>query len=353
MIKKLLNSPIKILAFFVISFGILLLLVVKYLNSMFPWLCLSLAGGFGLYGIDYLIDKYCTRKDRYWLWQVSTLFVVSLGISLLYFYNHERTSIEFSSDDTKEAIIIFGVKGYPPLPRTFLWRKTIIIPANGIFITSDTMEELPGTFPLTERRYVRIHQYCFVNTTVFSAFYFPVCQDCASSPVIPDKKTDVQIFSRSIYDSLARGQLNGLVKRSNINVIKHDAKGLFFDVSEFSHSWNNVIPNCIVDMKIYKAVLSRHLIRHYMERIPKPILENPYIEELYLDRTNLDSLPKEISLMQNLRILDISNNQLRTIPDAIQGLPKLEVIYLFNNQFSAAEIKRIKRLLPKVLIYSD
>ncbi len=68
------------------------------------------------------------------------------------------------------------------------------------------------------------------------------------------------------------------------------------------------------------------------------------LEQLYLWRCELDSLPKEIGLLTNLKILNLNSNNLKEIPREIGNLSKLESLRLANNLIT--EFPKILKKCP-------
>jgi Leucine-rich repeat (LRR) protein len=72
---------------------------------------------------------------------------------------------------------------------------------------------------------------------------------------------------------------------------------------------------------------------------------------LYLNFNRLKSLPKEIGALTNLLYLDLGDNELTSLPEEIKQLTSLQELYLNRNKLSAAEQKRIQKLLPGCIIH--
>ena len=96
-----------------------------------------------------------------------------------------------------------------------------------------------------------------------------------------------------------------------------------------------------------------------LEQFPRELSELSNLQELYLDFNNLKSLPPEIGKLKNLRNLNLQSNHLKTLPAEIGQLKQLSWLNIGNdladegntpNQFSEAERKRIRTLLPTVKI---
>ena len=65
-----------------------------------------------------------------------------------------------------------------------------------------------------------------------------------------------------------------------------------------------------------------------------------------LQRNNITSIPETIGDLTNLWYLYLGNNQLSSLPETIENLTNLKELSLIGNNFNAAEIFRIKNLLP-------
>jgi Leucine-rich repeat (LRR) protein len=72
---------------------------------------------------------------------------------------------------------------------------------------------------------------------------------------------------------------------------------------------------------------------------------------LIMNFNQLTELPKEIGELTHLLYLEIGNNQLTTLPDEIKYLTSLQELHLESNKLSDKEKERIKKLLPKCVIY--
>lgn len=68
-----------------------------------------------------------------------------------------------------------------------------------------------------------------------------------------------------------------------------------------------------------------------LTEIPKEISKLKNLKILDLSRNNLTDLPEEITLCENLEYLYLQHNDFKEIPEAIFKLPNLRELYIFNN----------------------
>ena len=66
----------------------------------------------------------------------------------------------------------------------------------------------------------------------------------------------------------------------------------------------------------------------HLDSLPRAIEKLTDLKTLYLYRTTLDTLPAEIGNLKNLETLVISTSRMRTLPSSIGQLPKLKKIVL-------------------------
>ncbi len=81
-------------------------------------------------------------------------------------------------------------------------------------------------------------------------------------------------------------------------------------------------------------------------------LKEPFkVYTLDLRYQELKTLPKEIGKLKNLKELNLWQNQLKALPKEIGYLKMLKRLNLRNNKLSEREKEKIKKLLPKCVIY--
>ncbi len=69
---------------------------------------------------------------------------------------------------------------------------------------------------------------------------------------------------------------------------------------------------------------------------------------LFLCNYELDSLPQEVSQLDDLTVLNISGNRFTVLPHEINQLKKLEKIYFARTPISSTTIRQLEKYFPKV-----
>lgn len=82
------------------------------------------------------------------------------------------------------------------------------------------------------------------------------------------------------------------------------------------------------------SVFRLDLGKERYEALPEELYQFKQLEELYLEKNKLDSLPEQFSF-PNLRILDLSKNKFEIFPEAICQNTKLNQLYMGKNKMSA------------------
>lgn len=138
--KKLFGTPLKILGFLTIFLGLFLTALFLTLSFFGP---IVVVVGLFVYLFDTLLKRFAANERKFRTAQIvfSVLYLSFCVWSFLKITEHN--SITFPADYQGEAGIIFGIKGFPPLPKTSFGSKTIEIPENGFLITSTKIEEVP------------------------------------------------------------------------------------------------------------------------------------------------------------------------------------------------------------------
>jgi hypothetical protein len=211
-IRRLWGSPVKIVAMVVLLFAYYVFFFsILWLHlKMYPFYLSSI--GLLLYLIDYIVIKQKVGQKAYVLIQSISVLAVILGVVLVRLYQTAETIYIIPNSAKKEVIIVYGVEGYPPLNRSFFWRKSIHIPDTGLLITSSLISEVPGyrKFYVDEvnrslkRNNLFIQDVCENNNVMIVAQYITPRQ---YYPYIPFDQSDVQRKYQQLYDSICAGEL--------------------------------------------------------------------------------------------------------------------------------------------------
>jgi len=113
--------------------------------------------------------------------------------------------------------------------------------------------------------------------------------------------------------------------------------------------------NCIAHFMVRKELgipiknFDHLLIFNHLSLLDQQEIES--IGRLFLNNNQLQSIPKEIGELKNLKWFDLRNNQLQSIPKEIEELKSLKSLYLQNNQLSKQHQEEIRAWLPNCEIY--
>jgi hypothetical protein len=205
------RSSLRVIAFCAVLLGSWILWLEVLLSSNHHLISLSLTlGGFVIYIIDYILDKKTRSKRHHVIGQVFFSFLAALTVFLFFMESKAETRFVFAPGTEKEAIIVFGLKGYPPLPATILWKKEIKMPSDGLLLTSDLFEDLPGYRriyldskhePIIKSQ-ILVEETCSGNRDLIVGLYFT---PKACGYEIPFMQTPLQIRYQKIYEDLCKG----------------------------------------------------------------------------------------------------------------------------------------------------
>jgi Leucine-rich repeat (LRR) protein len=92
-----------------------------------------------------------------------------------------------------------------------------------------------------------------------------------------------------------------------------------------------------------------NLSHNRLTELPPFLFKLTKLEEALLQNNRLTSLPAGINQLAHLRELYMTDNQLRSLPD-MSKLKNLEILILRGNPLPAAEVARVKAMLPKAIV---
>lgn len=361
--KRLFGTPLKVLGFITILIGL-------FFTSLF--LTLSLLGpiiiviGLFLYLFDAVLRRFAanSQKLRTAQFVFSGLYLMFCVWSFLKITEHN--SIIFPSNYQGEAGIIFGIKGFPALPKTIFGGKTIEIPEDGILITSTKIEEVP--------RSVRFHFQndsspdfdrikwqpgfetdCILDNSKIKAWLFTI--DRVESATVRNKMTE-------LCGQILEGRAESFYKDKTPTPFKaYSGTTLNLQDKRLTS-----LPDAVSKLNITKAILTGNDFTEF----PKPILQNENIEEIIIaanplqtipteinnlkrlkslavDRTKISEIDADLSKMTSLEDFSISHNELSNVPEQIKNIPNLRGLYLNDNNlenisFIDARLNRLENL---------
>lgn len=346
--KRTINSPLKIIGLLTVLFGLTIaILTYGYLIVLG---LIFIVVGLIVYFIDYLTKRLSSNRNFFWASQ-STLTVAYLIIAFVtYMKWQEHNYIILPKNFKGQAGIIFGIEGYPELPKTKYWKKTISIPEDGIIITSTKVEDIPNTirFVYSDNSEVDYHN---INWDPNFEIDCIICDSKIKSWLFQtdSESSNVKEIMTSLCNEIALNQKESFYKSEN-SVIWSDNKGKYLWLQ---NKGLTSLPNGLGKLNIYKAILTGNNLKE----IPKQIFEINSLEDLILAVNPICEFPCNLSELKNLKSVsfaetgikeincdlskldslghfDISRNGLTVFPEQIKTIPNLTWLSLNSNKFS-------------------
>ena len=347
-VKRIFNSALRTLGFLTILFAIAVTVLTGGYGLFLGLYVLGV--GILIYIIDFLVTRFI--KDRKVFWRAPLVLTITYLLFCIWVYMmwQEHNAIIFPDNFKGQAGIIFGIEGYPPLPETKFWKKTIEFPDNGIIITSTKQEEIPNTI-----RYYFIsgkggdynqifwdansEYYCIVNNSVIKTWLFTF-----------DNQPTLQVKKRinELINEINIGKAKSAYTTDN-RVLVENNKGKYLWLQDKNLDF---IPVAVSNLNIYKVILTSN---NFTE-IPKQILSikaledltighNPITEispdinklkrlkSLTLNATNIKEIKTDLSNLDSLEHFDFSDNETSFLPDQVKNIPNLTWLLLNDNKF--------------------
>lgn len=270
--------------------------------------------------------------------------------------------IIFPKDFKGQAGIVFGIEGYPELPKTRFWKKTINLPENGIIVTSTKLEDIPNTirFAYSDNSNVDYRSInwtpnfeidCIISDSKIKSWLFQVNSEGSA----------VKEIMTALCNEIALNQKTSYYKSEN-SVVWTDNKGKYLWLQ---NKGLISLPDGLGKLDIYKAILTGNDLKE----IPKQIFEINTLENLILAGNPISEFPCDISRLKRLKSIsfaetgikeincdlsqldslehfDIARNGLTNFPEQIKSLPNLTWLSLNSNQFTDFSFidRRLKKL---------
>lgn len=344
--KKITNSPLKILGFITIVIGLIAVLTLSYFTF---WGIYLIGIGLIIYFIDYLIFILTNNKKVYSTIQLVLTASYFIFVLVSYMNWQEHNYIVFPKGFKGQAGIIFGIEGYPELSKTKFWKKTINFPENGLIITSTKVEDIPSMIRfafadnsnIDEKRIdwdANFEIDCIVCDKKVKSWLF----------LVDTKEGNVKNQMTELCNQIAEGKANSLYK-SDFSPITNDNKGKYLWLQNKGLS---SLPNGLNKLGIYKAILTGNSFTE----IPSQIYKIASLDELIMAANPISKFPCEISTLKSLKSIsfaetkikdincdlsqlkslehfDISRNDLAKFPEKIKTIPNLTWLSLDSNLF--------------------
>lgn len=359
--KRLINSPLKVLALLSTLFG--LTVAIWTLGYLIVLGLIFIGIGLLVYLIDYLCQRWLLNNRIFWTTQyLFTMVYITLAF-VAYMKWQEHNAIVFPKNFKGQAGIIFGIEGYPELPKTKLWKKTITIPENGLIITSTREEEVPNTIRFSFAGNSSIDYNlidwdpnfeldCITSKSKIKSWLFQI-GSYHHSPV--------KAAMTELCNQIATNQKRSLYT-SESPVIWSDDKGRYLWLQ---NKGLTTLPVGLSKLDIYKAILTGN---NFTE-VPQQVFEISSLEELILAanpvstfpcelqklkwlksisfaETNIKDINCDLSNLDSLKDFDLSRNSLTKLPDQIKTIPNLTWLSLNDNLFT--DLSFVDRRLGKL-----
>lgn len=286
----------------------------------------------------------------FWTLQ-SVLTIAYLALAFFtYMKWQEHNYIIFSKKFKGQAGIIFGIKGYPELPKTKFGKKTINIPENGIVITSTKVEDIPNTIRFA---YADNSKIDYQNIKWDPNFEIDciVCDSKIKSWLFQVEKRNsaVKEIMTSLCNEIAANQKSSYYKSKN-SIVWSDNRGKYLWLQ---NKGLTSLPDGLEKLDIYKAILTGNDLKEVPEQIFKietlenlilainPISEFPCdlsklkrLKSISFAETGIKNINCDLSQLDSLEHFDIARNELTEFPEKIKTIPNLTWLTLNNNLFT-------------------
>jgi hypothetical protein len=320
--------------------------------SYFFFIGIYLLGiGLLIYLVDYLTFRLIGNKRVY----KTTQTILTIAYLVLAFVTYmdwqEHNYIVFQKNFKGQAGIIFGIEGYPELPETKFWKKTIEIPNDGILITSTKVEDIPSTirFAFTDNSVVDYQNIdwnanfeidCIVNDSKVKSWLFQVKGE--ESTAVKEVMTSLcNEISSNTKKSVYTSEYSPIVADSRGRYLWLQSKGL------------TSLPDGLGSLDIYRVILTGNGFNEIPEQIfeigtledlimaVNPISEFPCnltrlkrLKSISFAETRIKEIDCDLSQLDSLEHFDLARNELTTFPDQLKTLPNLTWLSLNDNQFT-------------------
>lgn len=363
-------TPLKILGFLSVILG----LTVTILTEGYLIILGAYFIGFALllFLLDWLTKKTKTRK-AYWISQIalSVAYVAFLTFSYLDWSKHNL--IIFPNGFQGDGGIVFGIEGYPELPKMKYWKRTIEITSNGILITSTKEEELPNKFQFQYENGsnldFRDSTWNFSHSTEFPCILTNSVIKYYSFKIGNTSSSNFQGLLSSLCDSVNQGKLvtasvsefSPIVKEVETPYLHLQNEGLSklpqnintLQVKEIILTGNNFteIPAEVLNMPQLEVLLIGH---NPVSKLPDNLGSLKNLKRLSINATLIKEFPSDLSALENLESIGLDHNEFKIVPESILTLPNLKRLGLNNNKLT--DLKFIdERLegLESIYLYSN
>lgn len=335
-------SPLKILALLSVLLG----LTVAILTGGYLIILGAYFIGFALllFLLHWLTKKTKTRK-AYWISQVVLSFAYVAFLTFSYLDWNKHNLIVFPNEFQGEGGIVFGIEGYPELPKMRYWVRTIEIPSSGVLITSTKEEELPNKFQFQYKDGssldFRDSTWNFSYSTEFPCILTNSVIYNYSFRIGNSSDASFQELLSELCDSINQGQVVSAYK-TEYSPIVNEAQTPYLHLQNEGLS---KLPKNINTLQVKEIILTGNNFTEF----PDEVLNMPQLEELLIGHNPISKLPDNLESLKNLKRLSINATQIKEFPSDLSALESLETIGLDHNEFKKVPepfltIPNLKRL---------
>lgn len=325
-----------------------------------------------LFLLDWLTKKTKTKK-AYWISQVSLSVTYLVFLTFAYLDWNKHNLIVIPNDFQGDGGIVFGIEGYPELPKMKYWKRTIEIPSNGILMTSTKEEELPNKFQFQyedeSNLDFRDSTWNFSHSTEFPCILTSFLIKYYSFKIGNTSSLNFQELLSNFCDSVNKGKLvtayvsefSPIVKEVETPYLHLQNKGLSrlpkniktLQVKEIILTGNNFteFPAEVLNMPQISELLIGH---NPVSKLPDNLDGLKNLKRLSLNATLMKEFPSDLSVLENLESIGLDHNEFKKVPEPILTIPNLKRLGLNNNKLT--DLKFIdNRLegLESIYLYSN
>ena len=299
---------------------------------------------FGIYTILVLIS-FLLKKSKIKYRQIiewTLIFVYVLSHTLYHLNWTVGSEIYFGNENqpfvgkNQSFIIVFGIENQKELESNYFTNNKIIIPKNGILLTSSKKE-------------IFKHRYSFPvvgSGEKFSATYFEK-YNCYGEK---NYKFNYIIGTINLgeVDYKYRDSIGDLIceklkDKDLTNNLKEGYKnGNYLEQKEILINYQNLtkLPNGLLKLKNIEYL---NVHSNKLKEFPRNILKFPKLKRLTIGYNGIKKIPEWIGGIKSLESLAVNGNELTSIPDTLLYLPKLNYLLIRENDFNELEIKETIR----------
>lgn len=266
-------------------------------------------------------------------WVIILFFSTYVVFSLLNW--HVRTELYFNHNSSpftgknQNFIIVFGIKNQMQLPHNWFTNNKIIIPENGVLLTSSSSEEYKWNYQIEDvktRKAFTTNYFESCNCYGESNFQFEYLMGAINdSAVIAQEAREALL--ENICDQLDKNKI-----RSHLTSGYRNGFGRLAQTEIYLNNKNlKTIPKRLLSLKNLEYI---NIHSNNLRTIPEEVYQFPKLKSLYIGFNHIRTLPDKIGTIRSLERLAVNGNKLTDLPDTLLSLPDLKYLGVRENNFS-------------------